>query len=81
MNVILKLPRLSSAMTEGLVAAWLKREGDSFRTGEPLYSVETEKVAVEVEAPCSGVLTQIIVGEGANIAVGAPVCRIERTGD
>lgn len=81
MNVTLKLPRLSSTMTEGLVAAWLKREGESFRTGEPLYSVETEKVAVDVEAPCAGVLREIIVASGANIAVGAPVCRIERTGD
>jgi pyruvate/2-oxoglutarate dehydrogenase complex dihydrolipoamide acyltransferase (E2) component len=65
-------------MEEGTVVAWLKQQGETFAAGEPLYSVETEKVVTDVEAPCDGVLLEILVPADTNIEVGAVVCRIDK---
>lgn len=78
MKVSLKLPRLSMNMEEATVVAWLKAVGETFRAGEALYSIETEKVTSEVEAPCDGTLIEIIAPNGTNVSVGAPICRIEK---
>jgi pyruvate/2-oxoglutarate dehydrogenase complex dihydrolipoamide acyltransferase (E2) component len=79
MKITLKLPRLSMNMDEGTVIAWLKQPGESFKAGDPLYSVETEKVITEVDAPCDGTLLEILVPPETNVEVGANVCRIERS--
>lgn len=79
MKITLKLPRLSMNMDEGTVVAWMKQPGESFKTGDPLYSVETEKVITEVDAPCDGTLLEILVPPETNVEVGANVCRIERS--
>ncbi len=78
MKAVLKLPKLSMNMEEATLTEWHKAEGDAFREGEILYSVETEKVVSEVEAPCAGTLVSIIAQEGSELEVGAPVCRIEQ---
>ncbi len=59
------LPKLGQTMEEGKILEWLKKEGDRVSKGEPLFSVETDKVNVEVEAPGSGLLRRIVrqVGE------------------
>ena len=77
MKVVLKLPRVSMNMEEATITGWRKQPGDSFVVGEPLYSIETEKSATDVEAPCSGTLLEILAPEGANAEAGAPVCRVE----
>jgi pyruvate/2-oxoglutarate dehydrogenase complex dihydrolipoamide acyltransferase (E2) component len=79
MKVTLKLPRLSMNMEEGTVVAWLKQPGEPFVSGDPLYSVETEKVISDVSAPCDGVLLEILAPPDTNLEVGANVCRIEKT--
>lgn len=59
-------------MTAAKLGAWLKREGDSVTSGEPLVEVETDKAQVEIEAPASGVLGKILVPAGADrVMVGA----------
>jgi pyruvate/2-oxoglutarate dehydrogenase complex dihydrolipoamide acyltransferase (E2) component len=73
----LKLPRVSMNMEEGTITAWHKAPGEAFAAGEALYAVETEKVTTEIEAPCDGTLLEILVPEGEDADVGAPVCRIE----
>ena len=50
---------------------------DGFEIGDPLYAIETEKAATDIEAPCAGTLLEILAPEGANIEAGAPVCRVE----
>ncbi len=77
MKVVLKMPRLSMNMEEATVIVWHKTIGQKFDKGEPLYDVETEKVASEVEAPCNGILTRIIAEVDASVEVGDPVCEIE----
>lgn len=78
MKVALKLPKLSMNMDEATLVEWHRKVGESFAAGDTLYSVETEKVTSDVEAPCQGVLLEITVPEGGNVEVGAAVCRIEK---
>src|SRR5512147_379672 len=58
------MPKLGLTMTEGRILQWLKKEGDAVIAGEPLMVVETDKVAVEVEASASGILLKVIHAEG-----------------
>lgn len=69
----LTMPKLGMTMTEGTVVRWLLSEGARFEKGEPLVEVMTDKVALEVEAPCTGQLLQILAGEEETLAVGAPL--------
>ncbi len=57
--------------------AWHKAPGESFKAGEILYEVETEKVNNEVEAPGDGTLLEILVEEGDVAEVGQDVCVVE----
>lgn len=77
MRVTLKLPMFGMNMDEATVIAWLRAPGESFRKGDVLYQVETEKVTSEVEAPCDGRLLQILAPADSTVAVRAPVCVIE----
>ena len=72
-----RLAKLSPSMKEGLIVAWLKREGDQVSPGEPLFQVETDKAVTEVEAPLAGVLARIVQPAGARVPVGAVVAIIE----
>jgi len=63
------LPILDANMTHGVIRAWLKREGDTVRPGEPLFEVETDKINAEVEAEVSGVLRRIVALEGTRVPV------------
>jgi 2-oxoglutarate dehydrogenase E2 component (dihydrolipoamide succinyltransferase) len=64
-------------MTSGTVTGWLKAVGDRVNEGENLYTIMTEKVNVEVESPATGVLTEIVAMEGAEVPVGGLVARID----
>ena len=72
----LVMPKFGLTMTEGLLSEWHVGPGDAFRAGQLLYTVETEKVANEVEAEIDGTLSEILVSEGETVAVGTPVARI-----
>ncbi len=63
------MPKLGLTMKEGVVARWLKKEGERVAQGEPLLEVETEKILTEIEAPGSGIL-KILAPEGSNHPVG-----------
>lgn len=65
------VPVLGESVAEATVAQWFKAEGDSVTMDEPLVELETDKVALEVPAPASGVLARITVAEGENVEVGA----------
>jgi 2-oxoisovalerate dehydrogenase E2 component (dihydrolipoyl transacylase) len=70
------MPQLGETVTEGTVARWLKKVGETVAKYEPLLDVETDKVASEIPSPFAGTLSKIIAEEGATIPVGAPVCEI-----
>jgi len=72
---------LGLTMEEGTITEWLKQPGDAVAKEEPLFVVETDKSAVEVGAPASGVLSQIIVQVGQTVAVSAPIAVIAQPGE
>lgn len=72
-----EVPALGESITEGTLAQWLKKPGEAVAADEPIASLETDKVSVEVPSPISGVLTEQLVEEGDNVAVGAVIARID----
>jgi 2-oxoglutarate dehydrogenase E2 component (dihydrolipoamide succinyltransferase) len=75
MDVI--MPQLGETVTEGTVANWYKKVGDSIKADEPLFDVETDKVTTEIPAIASGVLKAILVEAGATVPVGTVLAVIE----
>lgn len=75
------MPTLGLTMEEGTITEWLKQEGDTVAKEEPLFIVETDKSAVEVGAPASGVLRQIIVPVGKTVSVSSPIAVIMQPGE
>jgi pyruvate/2-oxoglutarate dehydrogenase complex dihydrolipoamide acyltransferase (E2) component len=71
------MPKLSETMKEGRVVRWLKAVGEKVEAGEPILEIEAEKVTVQVEAPCTGTLKEILVPEGGVASVGEPLALIE----
>ncbi|KAI0778522.1 pyruvate dehydrogenase [Trametes elegans] len=76
------MPAMSPTMTEGGIASWKKKEGETFAAGDVLLEIETDKATIDVEAQDDGVLAKIIAQDGQkNIAVGAPIAIIGEEGD
>jgi 2-oxoglutarate dehydrogenase E2 component (dihydrolipoamide succinyltransferase) len=71
------VPTLGESITEATLGQWLKKPGDSVAADEPIASLETDKVAVEVPSPVAGTMGEQIVPEGETVAVGALIARIE----
>lgn len=74
----LKLGRIGMNMEEATIKKWHKAAGDRFSKGDPLYDVETEKVAAEVPAPFDGKLIEIVAQLEDVVEVGGVVCHVER---
>jgi 2-oxoglutarate dehydrogenase E2 component (dihydrolipoamide succinyltransferase) len=77
MSVEIIVPALGESVTEATVAKWFKAPGDAVEMDEPLVELETDKVAVEVNAQATGVLSEIAVAAGADVEVGARLGSIE----
>ena len=78
MKVGLKLSRVGMSMEEATITRWRKQPGEAFKKGEALYDIETEKVTMEVEAPCDGIMIETRVAEGGSAEVGQIVCTIDQ---
>ena len=76
----LLLPQLGETVTEGTITRWARRAGERVEADEVLYEVSTDKVDSEVPAGFAGVLTEIVVGEGATVQVGEVIARYESEG-
>src|SRR5690349_158082 len=72
-----QVPALGESITEGTLAQWLKKPGEQVAEDEPIASLETDKVTVEVPSPSNGVLTEQLAKEGDTVAVGAVIARID----
>ena len=71
------VPTLGESLTEATVAKWLKKVGDSVQEDEEIVSLETDKVSIDVTAPKSGILSEIIAKDGATVEVGAHLGSID----
>ena len=67
--------------TKVTVVRWIKNEGETFKQGEPIVELETEKVSYELDAPEDGVLLKILVREPAEVDVGGTLGFIGKPGD
>ncbi|HEY3831329.1 MAG TPA: dihydrolipoamide acetyltransferase family protein [Acidimicrobiia bacterium] len=65
------MPQLGETVTEGTITKWFKQVGDNVAVDEPLFEVSTDKVDSEVPAMSAGVISEILVGEGETVEVGA----------
>ena len=74
------MPQLGETVTEGTVAQWLKKPGDSVEKYEAFVEISTDKVTAEVPSPVSGVLREIIVKEGDTVPTGTPIAIIDDVG-
>jgi 2-oxoglutarate dehydrogenase E2 component (dihydrolipoamide succinyltransferase) len=72
-----KVPTLGESVTEATIGEWLKQPGDPVKVDEPIASLETDKVAVEVPSPVAGVLAEQKVKVGDTVEVGAVIATIE----
>src|SRR5688500_10379715 len=75
-----KVPALGESITEGTLAQWLKKPGEAVAADEPIASLETDKVSVEVPSPVAGTMTEQLVQEGDTVEVGAVIARIGEAG-
>ncbi|KAJ2461514.1 hypothetical protein GGF42_000136 [Coemansia sp. RSA 2424] len=76
------MPALSPTMTEGGIARWEKKEGESFSAGDLLLQIETDKAQMDVEAQDDGVLVKILAPDGSqNVAVNSPIAIFAEEGD
>ena len=73
----IKVPALGESVTEGTIAEWLKQPGEAVAVDEPIASLETDKVAVDVPSPVAGVMSQHKVAVGDTVEVGAVIAIIE----
>jgi len=81
MATVITMPRLSDTMTEGVVATWLKKVGDSIKTGEILAEIETDKATMEFESFYDGVLLHIGIQEGESAPVDSLLAIVGKQGE
>ena len=70
------VPTLGESITEATLGQWIKKPGEPVKVDEPIASLETDKVAVEVPSPVAGTMGDYLVKEGDTVAVGALIARI-----
>ena len=75
------MPALGVAQQTGTLLKWLKQEGQSVSKGEPVMEIETDKATVEIEAPATGILTQVIAQPGDEVPVGTRIALILAPGE
>lgn len=73
----IKMPQLGESVVEGTIGKWLVKEGDRIETDQAVVEVLTDKADSEVPAPAAGVVTRLLVAEGAIVTVGQDLCEIE----
>jgi len=78
-NVI--MPKLGMAMKEGRVAKWRCKEGEEVEEGDVIAEIETEKITYQIEAPISGILVKILVGQGSVARVGQVIGVLIKEGE
>ena len=76
----IRVPTLGESVSEATIGRWYKKAGDVVKADEPLVELETDKVTIEVNAPASGVLSEIVAKDGETVAPGALLGQIAAGG-
>ena len=75
------MPKMGDGMEEGTLLEWLKKDGDTVKSGEVIGNIQTDKATLELESPGSGVLTGILLEAGGTVPVGKPIAIILKAGE
>lgn len=75
------IPELAESITEGTIAEWLVKPGDTVKQGDPVVELETDKVNVEVNSEFTGVLVEILHDEGEDVEVGDAIGKIDENAE
>ncbi len=70
------MPKWGMSMQEGVLTEWLVAVGDTVTEGQPLATVETEKVDADVESPGAGTVTELLAEAGTEVEVGSVIARL-----
>lgn len=81
MAEIIIMPKLGFNMSEGKLVEWYKNEGDTIAKGEPLFSVETDKTNMDIEATGDGVVKKLLIEAGDTVPVTLPIAVIGQDGE
>jgi len=81
MAEVIKMPRMSDTMTEGVIVSWVKKEGDKVKSGDVMAEVETDKATMELESYTDGTLLYIGAKEGATVPVDGVIAVIGNPGE
>ncbi len=73
----IRVPTLGESVSEATIGRWFKKPGEAVKADEPLVELETDKVTLEVNAPTSGVLSEVTVKDGETVGVGALLGQID----
>lgn len=76
MAEVIIMPKLGFNMSEGKLVKWYKKEGDNVSKGEALFSIETDKTSIEIEATGDGVVRKLLIEEGESVPVTLPIAVI-----
>lgn len=74
------MPQMGESIVEGTLTRWLKKPGDRIERDEPLFEISTDKVDTEIPSPSAGVLKEVLVQEGATVAINSVVARLDDGG-
>src|SRR5215212_10378654 len=80
MSVEVKIPAVGESISSGVVSVWHKKDGEQVNAGEPLFTLETDKVSTEIVAEKAGVL-ETRVAEGQEVKIGEVVAVIDDSAD
>lgn len=81
MAEVVRMPKLSDTMTEGVVAQWYKKVGDKVKSGEHFVDIETDKATMEYESDYTGTILHLGVDKGKAVPVNALLCIIGKEGE
>src|SRR3954465_5354711 len=74
------MPQMGVSVSEGTISRWAKQVGDQVEADEPIVEISPDKVDTEVPSPASGVVRELLVGEGETVPVGTRIAVIDTGG-
>jgi|TARA_B110000459_G_scaffold160680_1_gene176515 2-oxoglutarate dehydrogenase E2 component (dihydrolipoamide succinyltransferase) len=73
------VPELGESIIEGTLTAWLVKENESFKSGDNLAEIETDKITIEIPAQSDGIITKILIQSGGSVKVGQVIAEFEKS--
>lgn len=73
------VPELGESIIEGTLTAWLVKENESFKSGDNLAEIETDKITIEIPAQSDGIITKILIQSGGSVKVGQAIAEFKKS--